>query len=134
MFRVVYLTYEKRSKDILYAHLWMPEAIIWCTQHKTSIMTAILQLILACGFIIGVCFGTYKLVLPICLKIIDLCFESYLFRMAVSIFLALAFCAVGIMQLIDFTKEIEHGLSCFFPLSFLVSAFFLFMTLKKQKV
>lgn len=96
-------------------------------------ISGLLQLIVAIAFIVLVCFVTYKLTLPICLKIIDLCFESTNFRLGICTFLALAFCAVGILQLQDFIEEIEHGLTWFFPLSFLSSGIFLFLIFWKRK-
>ena len=92
-----------------------------------------LQLILAIAFVVLVCFFTYKVMLPICLKIIDLCFESTVFRMGICIFLVFVFCAVGILQLIDFLEETDHGLSWFFPLSFLSSGIFVFLIFWKRK-
>ena len=94
---------------------------------------SLLQLILAIGFVASACVFTYKVMLPICLKIIDLGFESHIFRRGVCIVLALAFCAVGILQLKDFSEEIESGLSRFFPFSFLSSGIFLFLIFWKRK-
>jgi hypothetical protein len=96
-------------------------------------LDGLLQLTLAIAFVVLVCFLTYKTVLPACLKIIDLCFKSTIFRVGTCIFLALAFCAVGIFQLKDFVEETEHGLSRFFPLYFLISGFFLFLIFWKRK-
>jgi hypothetical protein len=90
-------------------------------------MNAFLQLILAITFVVLACFLTYKITLPICLKIIDLCFESKVFRIGICIFLAGLFCAVGIVQLKDFANETGHGLHSFFPLSFSSSGIFLFL-------
>ncbi len=95
-------------------------------------LTGLLQLIFAIPFVALVCFVTYKVTLPICLKIIDFGFESAHFRTGICIFLALAFCAVGILQLRHFIEEVEHGLSWFFPLSFLSSGFFLFLIFWKR--
>lgn len=92
-----------------------------------------LQLVVAIAFVALVCILTYKIILPLCLKIIDLCFKSTVFRTGVCILLALAFCAVGILQLKDFIQESEYGLSWFFPLSFLVSGIFLFLIFWKRK-
>lgn len=94
---------------------------------------SLLQLLLAIGFVVLACFFTYKLMLPICLKIIDLGFESHIFRRGICIVLALAFCAIGIVQLKDFFEEIEPGLSRFFPFSFLSSGLFLFLIFWKRK-
>lgn len=94
-------------------------------------MAGLLQLIFAIAFIALACVFTYKATLPLCLKIIDLCFVSFYFRMGICIFLALAFFAVGILQLRDFFKEPNPGLALFFPLSFLVTGIFLFLGLRK---
>ncbi len=96
-------------------------------------MSLLLQLILVLGYVALACFVAYKISMPICLKIIDLCFDSHTFRIGISIFLALAFFAAGIMQLIDFSKGIEPGLSRFFPGSFLCSGLFLFFIFWKRK-
>lgn len=97
------------------------------------LMSIFLQLIFAFAFVALACFVMYKVSMPICLKVIDLCFDSRVFRTGIYIFLALAFCALGIMQLIDFTKGIEPGLSRFFPGSFLCSGLFLFFIFWKRK-
>jgi hypothetical protein len=94
---------------------------------------SLLQLILAIAFVVLVCFFTYKATLPIGLKIIDFCIESNIFRTGICILLALVFCAVGILQLIDFVVEVEPGISWFFPLSFLSSGIFLFLIFWKRK-
>jgi hypothetical protein len=96
-------------------------------------LTIILQLTLGIGFVVMVCFLAYKVVLPACLKIIDICFKSNLFRLGVCIFLALIFCGFGVLQLKDYREEIEHGMSRFFPLSFLASGIFLFLIFWKVK-
>lgn len=96
-------------------------------------MTGFLQLFLGIAFLVLVCFIAYKIILPICLKIIDLCFESNIFRFGVCIFLALVFCAIGILQLKDFIQETEPEMSKFFPLSFLASGIFLILTFWKRK-
>lgn len=95
-------------------------------------MSTMLQLILGIGFVVLACFLTYKITVPICVKIIDLCFVSPIFRRGTSIFLAVIFGAVGILLLEDFTQEIKQDLSCFFPLSFLLSGIFLFLTFWKR--
>jgi len=87
-------------------------------------MSIILQLILAVVFIALVCFLTYKAVLPVCLKIIDLSIESPVFRKSLCLLLALAFGVAGTLQLIDFSHETGPDKSKFFPLSFLSSAIF----------
>ncbi len=89
----------------------------------------LLQLLCACIFLVLVCTITYKMTLPVGLKIIELCLESSRFRAGVSFFLALIFGAVGILQLIDFMEETGPDLSRFFPLSFLITAIFLFLGL-----
>ncbi len=91
------------------------------------------QLILAIAFVGLVSFFTYKVTLLTCLKSIELCFESTIFRRGICILLALIFCAVGILQLRDFVKESEQGLSRLFPLSFLSSGIFLFLIFWKLK-
>ncbi len=96
-------------------------------------IAGVLQLILAIAFVALACFITYKVALSICLKIIDLGFESTTFRLGICIFLALAFCAIGILMLKDFIEETEPGLSRFFPLFFLASGIFLFLIFWKRK-
>ena len=96
-------------------------------------VAGLLQLILAIAFVALVCFITYKATLPILLKIIDLSFESVIFRLGTWIFLALAFCATGIMMLKDFIGETEYGLSWLFPFYFLISGFFVFLIFWKRK-
>lgn len=96
-------------------------------------IAGLLQLILAIAFVALACFIIYKVTLPIILKIIDLGFESTIFRLGICIFLALAFCAFGILLLKDFIEETEHGMSWFFPLYFLTSGFFLFLIFWKRK-
>jgi hypothetical protein len=96
-------------------------------------LTGILQLALAIAFVVLVCVVTYKAVLAVCLKIIDLCFESTIFRFGICILLASVFCVMGILQLKDFVEETEHGMSRFFPLSFLASGIFLFLIFWKRK-
>ena len=96
-------------------------------------MSGLLQLILAIAFVALVCFFTYRVMLPICLKIFDLCSESTAFRRGTCILLALIFCAVGILQLIDFLEETDPGLAWFFPLSFLSSGIFIFLIFCKRK-
>lgn len=90
-------------------------------------MTSFLHSLLAITFIVLICFIAYKIILPVCLKIIDLCFESHTFRIGIGIFLALAFCAIGALQLKDFVEKPEPGMSSFFPLSFLTSGIFLIL-------
>ena len=96
-------------------------------------MSIILQLILAIAFIALVCFLLYKTVLPLCLKIIDLSLKSSVFRKSSSLLLALAFGAVGILQLIDFLHGIERSMTMFFPLSFLASAIFIYLCFARSK-
>lgn len=97
-------------------------------------ISGFLQLIFALAFLALACIFTYKITLPLCLKIIELCIDSPRFRMGISIFLALAFCAVGILQLKDFLEEPDLGLAIFFPLSFFVMGIFLFLGLHKQNL
>lgn len=97
-------------------------------------MTAgLLQLFFAFAFLALACIFTYKITLPLGLKIIDLCFDSTHFRLGMSIFLAVVFCAVGILQFKDFIEETDPGMSRFFPLSFFVSGIFLFLGFQMQK-
>ena len=96
-------------------------------------ISSILQLVLAIGFVALTCFLFYKIILPINLKIIDLCMESDIFRIGICITLALAFYASGIVQLKDFNESAERNLSRFFPLSFLSSLIFLFLAFCKRK-
>ena len=101
---------------------------------KIFMTAALLQLFFAFGFIILVCVFTYKMTLPLCLKVIDLCFDSAHFRIGICLFLAMAFCAVGMLQLRDFVKETGPDLSRYFPLYFFVSGFFLLIGLRKQNL
>lgn len=96
-------------------------------------LSGLFQLILAITFVVLACAVIYKITLPMCLKIIDLCLESTKFRRGICIFLALVFCVIGMMQLKDFVEDTDHGLSRFFPLSFLSSGIFLFLAFWKRK-
>lgn len=91
-----------------------------------------LQLIFALAFLALACILTYKITLPLGLKIIDLCFDSEHFRIGVSILLAMVFCAIGVLQLKDFLEEPDSDLSRFFLLSFFVSGIFLFLGFRKR--
>lgn len=95
-------------------------------------MPVIFQLILAIVFIALVCFLTYKAVLPVCLKIIDLSIEFPVFRKSLCLFLALAFGIVGILQLIDFSHEAKESIP--FLLSFLSSAIFFYLCCAPSKI
>jgi hypothetical protein len=97
-------------------------------------MAGLLQLLFALAFIAFVCFVTYKITLPICLKIIDLCFESPRFRLGVLIFFAVAFAVLGIWQLKDFLEGVLPNLSRFFPLYFLISVIFVYLIYRNQKL
>jgi hypothetical protein len=88
-------------------------------------IAGLLQLLFGLGFLAGVCFLTYKITLPIGLKMIDLCCKSARFRIGICIFLAAVFCAVGLVQLNDFFEETGSDLARFFPLSFFASSIFL---------
>lgn len=93
----------------------------------------ILQLTLAAIFIVLVCFFIYKAVLPLCLKIIDLSVKSPLFRKGTCLLLALVFGFIGTLQLIDFIHNKEHGLSKFFPASYLSSLLFIYLCFARSK-
>lgn len=95
-------------------------------------MIFLLKLIFIIGFIVFVCMITYKLTLPLGLKIIDLSFESPVFRVSACFFLAVFFFVGGIMQLQDFMEGSNLSLSRFFPLSFLVMVICVFLGLRKQ--
>jgi len=95
------------------------------------IASHLLQLFFAFAFVILGCIFTYKMTLALALKIIDLCFDSTLFRMGVIFFLAVVFCVVGALQLKDFIEKTDSGLSRFFPLSFFVSGIFLLLGFRK---
>ncbi len=96
-------------------------------------MSIFLKLTTAVGFIALVCFLTYKTVLPICLKIIDLSIKSPIFRKCLCTLLALAFGTVGTFQLLDYFHETGQSMAKFFPLSFLSSAIFLYLSFAKSK-
>lgn len=96
-------------------------------------MSIILQLIFVLAFIVLVCFLTYKAVLPVCLKIIDLSIKSPIFRKSLCLFLALAFGVVGVFQLIDVFHEAEEGMFKFALLSFLSSALFIYLCCVRSK-
>jgi hypothetical protein len=75
---------------------------------------------------------TYKVILPIGLKIIDFTFDSLCFRFAISIFLAIFFFVGGIMQLRAFLGELSINLSLFFPLSFFLTGICLYLGLQAK--
>lgn len=105
---------------------------LWRTVENIMI-SGLLQLILALAFVALACLLTYKITVPICLKIFDLGLRSTIFRKGICITLALFFGAVGILMLKDFIEETEHGLTRYFPLLFLTSGFFLFLLFWKPK-
>jgi len=96
-------------------------------------MINLIQLFLAIALIILACIATYKITVPLCLKIIDLCFDSNHFRVGICIFMAIAFCTAGLFQLKDFVTSTEFDLSWFFPLSLFVSGIFLVLGFLKMK-
>lgn len=93
-------------------------------------MIAILfQFFIALVFVILVCIFHIKITLPMGLKIFDLTLKSKLFRVGICIFFAVAFSALGVMQLTDFIEK--PTLRCF-PFSFLNTGIFLFLGLHKR--
>ena len=99
----------------------------------SSVLSILVQLSLAISFVILVCVATYKLTLPLALKIIDLCKISPFFRKGACIFFAIVFFITGLFQLKDFLKEIDSDLTQFFPLTLLAAGIFLFLGLQNQK-
>lgn len=92
----------------------------------------LLQLFFALATIVAACIIVYKLSLPLALKIMNLSMESARFRKGICFFLAFLFCAVGVLQLIDFMEEASPGLSRFFPLFFLNAAILMYLGSVKQ--
>jgi hypothetical protein len=95
-------------------------------------LAPMLQLFLALIFVALVCVITYKITLPLIIKIVNLSIESTRFRMGLSFLLAAMFFAIGALQLSDFIEESNPGLSRFFPLSFLITGIWLFLGLRKH--
>ena len=92
----------------------------------------LLQLFFALAFVSVTCFATYKITLPLLIKIVDLSIKSARFRMGISFFLAVMFCAIGALQLSDYIEDMGLSLSRFFPLSFLIAGIFVFLGLRKN--
>lgn len=88
----------------------------------------------ALAFIAMMSFSTYKIILPLGLKIINLCLKSHRFSAGISFFLAICFCVSGIFQFNDFITEADLSLSHFFPLSFISSGLLLFVGFRNYKL
>lgn len=91
-----------------------------------------LLICLALGFLALVSIITYKLTLPLGLKLIDLCFDSPVFCSRLFFCFAIAFFIVGVFQLKDYFELSSSSLSLFFPLSFFISGIFVYLGLLKR--
>ncbi len=91
-----------------------------------------LLICLALGFLGLVSFITYKITLPLGLKIIDLCFDSPVFCSRIFFCFAITFFIVGILQFKDYFELSSSSLSLFFPLSFFLSGIFVYLGLLKR--
>lgn len=98
------------------------------------VVSPLLQLLFALVTIVAACMIVYKLSLPLALKIMNLSMESARFRKGICFFLAFLFCAMGVLQLIDFMEETSPGLSRFFPLFFLNAGIMVYLGSVKQRL
>lgn len=96
-------------------------------------MPPIVQLLFAILLIGAVCYLSIKLILPLCLKIIDFGSNSPRLQKLVPPLSALFFGAMGIWMLKGFLDGMVTRLSQFFPLPLFLSLFFLYLTFSKRK-
>lgn len=95
-------------------------------------LNKILLICLALGFLAVVSIITYKITLPLGLKVIDLCFDSPHFSSRLFFCFAIVFFIFGIFQLKDYFGISSSSLSLFFPLSFSMSGIFIYLGLLKR--